>query len=163
MFDLVYSQQAFGVDGIAEDTLAVGGARIGGSGFEPGFSENAWWIETIPQNIGDTLCIDTVTTYPPANNWYWSSTSGGFPPEWIGRRNYFVADPEEVLICGDVNCDMGVNILDITFLIAYLYMDGPEPISLSIADVNSDGPVNILDINYLIAYLYMGGPEPVCP
>jgi hypothetical protein len=42
-------------------------------------------------------------------------------------------------------------------------MDGPAPISLTIADVNSDGAVNILDINYLIAYLYLGGPEPDCP
>jgi hypothetical protein len=66
-------------------------------------------------------------------------------------------------ICGDANGDTTVNILDITFLIAYLYQGGPAPDPMNSADVNSDGAVNILDITYLIAYLYQGGPEPNCP
>ncbi len=65
-------------------------------------------------------------------------------------------------ICGDANGDGNVNILDITFLIAYKYLEGPEPENLQICDVNNDGGVNILDITYLIAYKYLGGPEPNC-
>lgn len=65
-------------------------------------------------------------------------------------------------ICGDINNDRTVNILDITFLIAYLYKGGPVPESLWAADPNGDGIVNILDITYLIANLYKGGPAPVC-
>ncbi len=65
-------------------------------------------------------------------------------------------------ICGDANGDEVVNILDITFLIAYLYKEGPAPDPLEKADVNSSGNVNILDITYLIAFLYKDGPEPVC-
>jgi N-acetylneuraminic acid mutarotase len=71
-------------------------------------------------------------------------------------------------VCGDANDDGNVNILDITFLIAYKYMNGPEPEHLVACDVNGSGTpenpqVNILDITYLIAYKYMGGPEPNCP
>jgi hypothetical protein len=66
-------------------------------------------------------------------------------------------------VCGDVNNDGWINILDITFLIAYLYQGGPAPIPPEIADVNSSGEINILDITYLISNLYMGGPEPICP
>jgi len=64
--------------------------------------------------------------------------------------------------CGDANNDLAVNILDITFLISFLYKDGPDPEILEACDVNGDGTVNILDITYLISYLYKGGPDPAC-
>ncbi len=65
-------------------------------------------------------------------------------------------------VCGDVNGTETVNILDITYLIAFLYKEGPPPDPMEAADVNATGTVNILDITYLIAYLYKEGPEPNC-
>lgn len=65
-------------------------------------------------------------------------------------------------ICGDGNSDNNVNILDITFLINYLYNGGSAPQWLEAGDVNSSGQVNILDITYLINYLYSGGGAPYC-
>jgi len=65
--------------------------------------------------------------------------------------------------CGDANGDGEVNILDVTYIINYLYLGGPEPLGIESADVNSDGVVNINDITYLVLYLYMEGPEPACP
>jgi hypothetical protein len=64
--------------------------------------------------------------------------------------------------CGDANNDEAVNILDITYLISYLYMEGPAPISMWAADPDGSGTINILDITYLISYLYKEGPEPIC-
>jgi hypothetical protein len=64
---------------------------------------------------------------------------------------------------GDATNNGTVNILDITFLINYLYMGGPEPECLDEGDANGNGTINILDITYLINYLYMGGPAPSCP
>ncbi len=66
-------------------------------------------------------------------------------------------------ICGDINDDDIVNILDIIFLIDYKFKGGPAPETMASADVNSDGLVNILDIIYLIDYKFKGGPEPNCP
>jgi len=67
--------------------------------------------------------------------------------------------PDRVL--GDVNCDSSVNIVDITYLIRYLYQGGPEPCPFLLAgDMNCDTAVNIVDITYLIAYMYQGGPPP---
>ena len=66
-------------------------------------------------------------------------------------------------ICGDVDGDDVVNIIDITYLITYLYFEGPPPPVMASGDVNSDGVVNILDITYLLNYLYKGGPDPNCP
>lgn len=70
--------------------------------------------------------------------------------------------------CGDVNDDDAINLLDITYLLAYLYQSGSEPIceiifeGLFCADVNNSGEINILDITYLIEYLYNSGSGPIC-
>jgi hypothetical protein len=63
---------------------------------------------------------------------------------------------------GDANNDGTVNILDITYLINYLYLGGPAPPCMYEGDANGDCSINILDITYLISYLYQGGPAPVC-
>ncbi len=66
-------------------------------------------------------------------------------------------------MCGDINGNGMINILDMTYFIAYLYKGGPPPIPPQSADVNNSGTHNILDLTYLIMYLYKGGPEPNCP
>jgi uncharacterized protein (TIGR02145 family) len=63
-------------------------------------------------------------------------------------------------VCGDVNNTGTVNIQDITYLISFLYREGPAPVCCG--DVNNSGTVNIQDITYLINYLYKQGPAP-CP
>lgn len=67
-----------------------------------------------------------------------------------------------VYLCGDANADGSCNLLDVTFMINYIYKSGPEPMPVSTADVNSSGDVNILDITYLINYIYKSGAEPNC-
>jgi hypothetical protein len=66
-------------------------------------------------------------------------------------------------ICGDANSDESINILDATFIINYLYKDGPPPSPEESANVNNDGGINLLDATHLVNYLYKDGPEPVCP
>lgn len=65
-------------------------------------------------------------------------------------------------IPGEANGNGLINILDITYLINYLYKGGPAPTpyTLCSGDANCDCTVNILDITYLIAYLYREGPPP---
>ena len=65
-------------------------------------------------------------------------------------------------ICGDVNYEYSVNILDIVYLINYLYKSGPAPSPTESGDVNHDTMINILDIVYLINYIYKNGPKPAC-
>ncbi|MBN2227604.1 MAG: VCBS repeat-containing protein [candidate division Zixibacteria bacterium] len=70
-------------------------------------------------------------------------------------------------MCGDANADEAVNLLDILYVIDYLYGSpaGPAPNPLDAGDANADGAVNLLDILYVIDYLYGSppGPEPLCP
>lgn len=65
--------------------------------------------------------------------------------------------------CGDIDVNGRINILDITYLLNYLYKGGAAPVSLTAADVNGSGGINILDITSLIAHMYKGGPALSCP
>jgi len=74
--------------------------------------------------------------------------------------------PDECIrdfICGDANNDDNVNILDIVYIINYIYKNGPDPIPPDAAEVDGQPGTNILDIVYLINYLYKNGPDPECP
>ena len=66
-------------------------------------------------------------------------------------------------ICGDASGNGVVNALDVTFIINFLYKDGPPPNPTAAADVNHSGTVNALDVTYLINFLYKGGVAPNCP
>lgn len=65
-------------------------------------------------------------------------------------------------VCGDGNGNGIVGITDATYLLAFLYKNGPAP-TLRVADVNGNGTLNILDVTYLIAHLFKSGPELNCP
>jgi len=80
--------------------------------------------------------------------------------DMLSVKNYFCYE----FICGDVNNNMiGPDISDITFLIAYLYLNGEEPYDMRKADVNgSGGTPDISDITALIQFLYLDGPPLQC-
>ncbi len=65
-------------------------------------------------------------------------------------------------ITGDANGDGGINIADASYLINYLFAEGPAPDPLEAGDANCDGRVDIADVVYIINYLFTGGPPPGC-
>jgi hypothetical protein len=65
-------------------------------------------------------------------------------------------------ICGDINSDGRVDLLDMNYLIMALYKDGPPIDDFSIADVDNSGFVNLLDGQYIISFLYRNGPPLYC-
>jgi hypothetical protein len=76
-----------------------------------------------------------------------------------------------VIVCGpetyrfgDANNDGQVNSADVTYIINYLFVAGPEPAPLWIVgDVNCDIKVNSADVIYLINYLFVNGSKPCNP
>ncbi len=63
-------------------------------------------------------------------------------------------------ILGDFNLSGTIDLLDIVYLINYIYKDGPAPYPILSADVDCSGSNNILDVVYLINYIYKQGPPP---
>jgi hypothetical protein len=66
-------------------------------------------------------------------------------------------------VCGDADNSGAINLLDATYLVNYLYKEGPEPEYPGAGDPDASGGTNILDVTYIINYLYKDGPEPLCP
>jgi hypothetical protein len=96
--------------------------------------------------------------------WIMGPTDGGL------RYNGWNIDDVRVVsyvcrgfVCGDANDDEICNLLDITWIIDYLYAGGPVPNPIQMADVNNDGTVNLVDITVLIEFIYLAGPAPNCP
>ncbi|RKX30835.1 MAG: hypothetical protein DRP46_04595, partial [Candidatus Zixiibacteriota bacterium] len=54
-------------------------------------------------------------------------------------------------------------ILDVTYIINYLYKGGAAPECPAEADPNATCSINILDVTTIINYLYKGGAAPQCP
>ncbi len=57
----------------------------------------------------------------------------------------------------------GIDISDLTFLVAYLMIGDTKPPCPEQADVDSSGgstPINISDLTYLVNFLFRGGPAP---
>lgn len=63
--------------------------------------------------------------------------------------------------CGDANGNGTINILDGTYILSYLYQQGPPPPALLAGDADGNDSINILDVTYLINYLFKGGSVPL--
>ncbi|MCK4427754.1 MAG: hypothetical protein KAW16_04655 [candidate division Zixibacteria bacterium] len=63
---------------------------------------------------------------------------------------------------GDANGDGVIDIADATYLINYLFINGPAPDPLAAGDATGGGEVDIADVVYLINYLFIDGPPPEC-
>jgi predicted RNase H-like HicB family nuclease len=61
---------------------------------------------------------------------------------------------------GDADGSENISILDVAYIINYLYKSGPAPIPESAGDSDCNGALNILDGTYLVNYLYKNGPPP---
>lgn len=68
-------------------------------------------------------------------------------------------------LCGDVDGNQaGPNVLDLTYLVNYLFKGGPAPPIMAAANADGEGgnELNVTDLTYLVSYLFKGGPAPVC-
>ena len=59
-------------------------------------------------------------------------------------------------VCGDCNNDKsGPDISDLTYLVKYLFQEGPAPVNESAANVNGEGDCDISDLTYLVNFLFL--------
>jgi len=63
---------------------------------------------------------------------------------------------------GDVNGDGSVDVVDVVYLVGYLYKGCLPPNPPEAGDVNCDGAVELGDVVYLVEHILRGGPPPDC-
>jgi hypothetical protein len=61
---------------------------------------------------------------------------------------------------GDADGNRIINILDVRYIVNFLYKEGPSPDPMTSADADCDTKINILDVTHIINYLYKLGDPP---
>ncbi len=71
----------------------------------------------------------------------------------------------EIVTCGDLDASGQNDIVDVVYLVNYIFAGGPAPQDDGLGDVDCSQQVNIADAVYLVNYIFVGGPEPcnACP
>jgi len=66
-------------------------------------------------------------------------------------------------LCGDVNGDRSVLIVDAVFMVNYIFLAGNAPDPVEAGDVNCDDKINLTDIIYLVNVIFHDGYAPCDP
>lgn len=77
-----------------------------------------------------------------------------------------VAPPEEgeiLFLRGDVDGNSSYNLVDVLFVLNYLFLNGTRPVCLDAADFEDTGRVNLTSVLALVNYIFQGGPPPPLP
>jgi len=104
-----------------------------------------------------TICLDTLF-FPPSNalTFVYGLVPIGFTPQFVSRCFHLATYP-----CGDANGDRIVNIVDVVYIVNYLFDQGPGLVFPS--DANCDGYTDIADAVYIASYVLYDGPPPCDP
>ncbi|UCD95374.1 MAG: hypothetical protein JSU69_04825, partial [Candidatus Zixiibacteriota bacterium] len=121
---------------VLDDPLPSG-LTMDSGGFISGYPEEA---------VTKNLAIRVLETSPPRRLYF----------------DYFTLVIDDAL-SGDADCSGTHNILDVTYIINYLYKGGPPPATGTGCDCDCSSGCNILDVTYIVNYLYKDGPEPCSP
>jgi hypothetical protein len=158
------------------DSILIGGVALAQPDFLPAHPSSTVFASMklrIPAGQSASLsgfCVDNIW-FPPAGAWKVDiGAPPYFPPTFNGQENTSSRFPDAPPICfdivaqsfirGDMDDNMKIDLADLTYLVAYMFLDGPAPNYPESADVNSDGRHNIADIVFLIRYIFSGGTEP---
>jgi hypothetical protein len=63
-------------------------------------------------------------------------------------------------VCGDADASMSVDIDDVLFLINFIFLNGPAPLTAESCDPDCSGGIDIDDMVYLLNYIFFQGPPP---
>lgn len=104
------------------------------------------------------------------NCWSDFESNPGYPAQYNVDGNAGTIDRFPNIYCGDLcdcnpgnpNNDAAYNILDVTFLITYIYRSGPapHPYNTCSGDADCNCSINLLDVTRLISYIYKSGTPP---
>jgi hypothetical protein len=137
----------------------VAGTAMSGDPVPPGNGLLATMIFT----VFDTgrICLDTCFYPPSAILTFVDTLAVGYSPVFE-KRTFVISNC--IYTPGDPNYDGKTDIVDVVYLVNYIFRGGPPICVEKSGDVSCDDEVTVVDIVYLIGYLFKGGPPPgYCP
>lgn len=127
------------------------------------------WIETDTFDVPLGAGLDTIITFavhPPAGTPLGNLSSVTFKV-W-SQNDPAVVDSQStgaltVLYRGDLDFDGRIVVSDLTYLVAFLFTGGPDPLPLEESgDFTCIDDINVSDLTALVDYLFLGGVPPPC-
>jgi len=115
--------------------------------------------------LPDGLVLDTLTGHISGRPLEWGAFSFDIYAKdrmssYNETRTFTLTVTEGGYVSGDADHSSSVSILDVTYLINFLYKGGPEPTIPDAGDPDASCAMNILDVTYLINFMYKDGPIP---
>jgi hypothetical protein len=125
---------------------------------------------------GDTLYLSDYVVDFGGKNITDLPSFGGAPDYCMGEFHdsvpyrfidYYAGGPifkcPSQFLCGDINGDDKINLLDPVYLTDYLFRSGPAPDPIERGNVNCSGVLpDLADLVYIVSYIFNLGPEPCC-
>jgi len=133
----------------------------GSAGLPSGLGDQLYFQFNLTIEQEGIICLDSCDYLNDTYDWLFEAPS----PDFHGPYCWNVVESPFICDCtpGDANGVEPINLLDVTYLIGYLYNGGPPPIPYETCsgDTNGNCTVNLLDITALIGYLYLEQAPPV--
>ncbi|MEE8404255.1 MAG: M14 family zinc carboxypeptidase, partial [candidate division Zixibacteria bacterium] len=98
----------------------------------------------------------------PAGEYWYRLTATDAEDQESRLSELALVSVADAFIKGDANSDGEINLLDLVYLVDFIFRAGPAPDPLLAGDANCDDETNILDLTYLVDYVFRGGPKPDC-
>lgn len=117
-------------------------------------------LQKRPDLIGQADILKRILRYTAENPWGPTTDTARLNDQigW-GRVNAF-----EALLAvsrGDANNDGNIDVADATYIVNYIYSNGPAPQpDPRMGDANCDATVNVGDAVHIVNYIFRGGPAP---
>jgi len=80
--------------------------------------------------------------------------------KWGDESGWSSGTTVSAFYCGDADSQNMIDLDDVVYLIAYIFVGGPAPIPLIAGDADCANEIDLDDVVYLIAYIFTGGPSP---
>jgi immune inhibitor A len=97
--------------------------------------------------------------------WHVSATPSGGPATNPSPTAFFRFIYDAGALCGDADgSGTGPDIVDLIYLVTYMFQGGPPPVDMNTVDVDGNGVgPDIVDLVYLVTYMFQHGPALNCP
>lgn len=107
-----------------------------------------------------------------SKSWDYGTTSETRLKDWLDPDNTgtLVLDGMDAECCvglrgnADGDPDDRTDIMDLIYLVEWMWGNGPQPLCMEEADADGNGQTDAMDLVYLVAWFWESGPEPAsCP
>ena len=124
---------------------------------------NSGCHEAVAVTIASDAATITGSTQTLVDAGAFVSSTATITEDVVAADKLLLCDNSACLNCvrGDTNNDGNFDLLDLTFLVDFIFRGGSKPECSEEADINNDDPPsNILDLTFIVDFIFRGGQTP---